>query len=143
MGVSYSLLIYIQAVQSLGEDKQQKRIIQRLFYMKQIYTFFAVTMMAVAMPKTANAYDFSAVAPSGQTLYYNISDSSVIVTFPGYWTNRYPDYAEKPTGNLIIPASVTYGGITYAVTGIEVRAFEDCTGLTSVTIPNSVTTIVT
>ena len=37
MGVSYSLLIYIQAVQSLGEDKQQQRIIQRLFYMKQIH----------------------------------------------------------------------------------------------------------
>lgn len=37
MGVSYSLLIYIQAVQSLGEDKQQKRIIQRLFYETDLY----------------------------------------------------------------------------------------------------------
>ena len=40
-----------------------------------------------------------------------------------------------------IPASVTYEGITYIVTIIEDYAFENCVLLTSITIPDSVTSI--
>ncbi len=47
----------------------------------------------------------------------------------------------KPQGNLIIPAEVENDGVKYAVTDIGYRAFYDCTGLTSVTIPNSVKNI--
>ena len=91
----------------------------------------------VAMWQSVFAYDFSAVAPSGQTLYYNIGGGEVTVTYPG--SSSY--YWNWTTGNLTIPDSVTYGGITYAVTSIEERAFRFCNGLTSVTIPNSVTSI--
>lgn len=42
---------------------------------------------------------------------------------------------------LIIPAEVTYGGKTYAVTTIEAHAFDSNSTLTSVTIPSSVKTI--
>ena len=45
------------------------------------------------------------------------------------------------TGTIVIPASVEYNSVTYSVTSIGDFAFEDCTGLTSVTIPNSVTSI--
>ncbi|MBO5287569.1 MAG: leucine-rich repeat domain-containing protein, partial [Clostridia bacterium] len=41
----------------------------------------------------------------------------------------------------IIPSSVTYKGNTYSVTSIGYKAFDDCTSLTSVTIPNGVTEI--
>ncbi len=47
----------------------------------------------------------------------------------------------KYTGNVVIPASVTYDGVEYSVTGIGNVAFRDCSGLTSVKIPNSVTSI--
>ena len=47
----------------------------------------------------------------------------------------------KLTGDLTIPESVTYGGISYPVTSISYWAFNGCSGLTSVTIPNSVTEI--
>ena len=47
----------------------------------------------------------------------------------------------KYEGNVIIPASVEYETNTYTVTCIGPNAFKDCTGLTSVTIPNSVTEI--
>lgn len=50
-------------------------------------------------------------------------------------------YNESFSGHADIPASVTYSGATYAVTEIGYEAFEGCSGLTSVTIPNSVTTI--
>ena len=52
------------------------------------------------------------------------------------------DYYEsiKYTGDIIIPSTVTAGN-TYSVTSIEERAFYECHDLTSVTIPNSVTSI--
>ena len=40
-----------------------------------------------------------------------------------------------------IPATVSYNGTTYSVTFIGVGAFYNCSSLTSVTIPNSVTSI--
>jgi sorbitol-specific phosphotransferase system component IIA len=43
--------------------------------------------------------------------------------------------------NLNIPSEITYNGHTYPVMSIGDKAFYKCTGLTSVTIPNSVTTI--
>ena len=46
------------------------------------------------------------------------------------------------TGELVIPESVTYQGVSYSVTSIEYGAFYNCSGLTgSLTIPNSVTAI--
>ena len=47
----------------------------------------------------------------------------------------------KYTGNVTIPESFTYNGVTYSVTSIGSSAFTTCSGLTSVTIPNSVTSI--
>ena len=44
-------------------------------------------------------------------------------------------------GNVIIPAQVSYNNSTYSVTSIGDIAFINCTGLISVTIPNSVTSI--
>ena len=45
------------------------------------------------------------------------------------------------TGSVTIPESFTYNGVTYRVTSIGNWAFENCSGLTSITIPNSVTSI--
>ncbi len=44
-------------------------------------------------------------------------------------------------GDITIPESIEYEGITYSVTAIGEYAFYYCTGLKSVTIPNSVATI--
>ncbi len=87
---------------------------------------------------SAWAYSFSAVAPSGQTLYYNIVAGNAQVTYQINGVG--PNYTNL-TGDLVIPASVTYDNITYSVTSIGINAFFYCTGLTTVTIPNSVTSI--
>ena len=100
----------------------------------------ASLLTALLLTLTASAYDFSAVSPSGHTLYYNIENGNMVTltskytSFP-YWSG------EMPTGALTIPSSVTYGGTTYSVISIGNKAFYGCTGLTSVTIPNGVTSI--
>jgi Flp pilus assembly protein protease CpaA len=99
--------------------------------------FFTVVLL-MASASFCLAYDFSAVAPSGQTLYYNIVDGNAEVT---HQNGSYPWYTTFPTGNLVIPSSVTNGDSIYNVTSIGNHAFAGCSGLTSVTIPNSVTSI--
>ena len=45
----------------------------------------------------------------------------------------------KYSGDIVIPSKITYNNVTCSVTSIRQEAFEDCSGLTSITIPNSVT----
>lgn len=84
----------------------------------------------------AFAADFSAVSPSGHTIYYNILDATahtLEVTYPAAnWTGY-----TKPTGTLVIPDTVSYMGTNYIVTVIGEDAFNGCTGVTAVTLPNT------
>ena len=66
---------------------------------------------------------------------YSVNDDNTTVTVAGYPSGS------KPTGDLAIPESVTFRGCPYPVTSIGDEAFDECSGLTSVTIPNSVTSI--
>jgi len=72
-------------------------------------------------------------------LYFNIvsrEDRTVEVTYKSDWDND--DYVK---GDLTIPRKLIYEGKTYTVIRIDDNAFKDCSGLTSVEIPNSVTEI--
>ena len=73
-------------------------------------------------------------------IYYNLNneDKTASVTYMGLYTS---DNKDAYVGNIIIPESITYSGTTYSVTSIGDNAFRDCSGLTSVIIPNSVTSI--
>ena len=84
----------------------------------------------------AQQYDFSAVTPSGHTLYYNIiNEEARVAKCP------YNQYYSGLTGTLTIPYSVEYNGTTYNVTSIANGAFQSQWFLTSVSIPNCVTYI--
>ena len=54
---------------------------------------------------------------------------------------QYKDYDVRYRGDIVIPQTIEYEATTYSVTSIGSEAFEDCSGLTSITIPNSVTNI--
>ena len=101
---------------------------------KSLRSVQLILLLFAAGTTSAWAYDFSSVAPSGQTLYYSIINSStneVCLTSPH-------NNSLNPTGNLIIPSLVEYNGIGYTVTKIANYAFETCSGLTSVSIPSSI-----
>jgi hypothetical protein len=87
----------------------------------------------------AMAHDFAVANDDGVTIYYlKTSDTEVAVSYQG---SSFSDYSNEYTGNVVIPESVTYDGVTYSVTSIGEMAFSDCSGLTSLTIPNCVTSI--
>ena len=83
----------------------------------------------------ANCISASAIEFTVDGVRYSVNDDNTTVTVAGYPSGS------KPIGNLTIPESVTYGGISYPVTSIGYEAFDFCRGLTSITIPNSVTSI--
>ena len=103
--------------------------------MKKLCLLITV-LVAATVARTA---DFSAVAPSGQTLYFNITSSSTVtLVAPG--GSNWSGYA-SPAGRLQIPTTVEHDGTTYSVTAIANDALRQCSDLTSVTVPGSVKTI--
>ena len=74
-------------------------------------------------------------------IYYNVLSSSEKTVEVIY--NPLADVGEPYySGNIIIPTTVSCQGVNYSVVAIGAFAFGFCTELESVTIPNSVTTIV-
>ena len=98
--------------------------------MKRI-SILAITVFVTLLTNIVSAYDIEV-----DGIYYNIDieNKTVSVTFQGGWLNCYE-------GNIIIPSVVSYANQELPVTSIDNFAFSDCTGLTSVRIPNSVTSI--
>jgi uncharacterized protein YjdB len=96
-------------------------------------TQIILLLVALLLPVTAAAYDFEV-----DGIFYNINGNEAIVTYQQYANYSYQsDY----NGDVNIPESVTYNGTTYTVASIGNSAFRDCSGLTSITIPNSVISI--
>ena len=81
-------------------------------------------------------------------LYFNLNteDYTAEVTYKSYSfdnNSNNPDIYNQDWGitEIDIPSSITYNRITYTIHNIGNHAFQSCHGLTTVTIPNSVTKI--
>jgi hypothetical protein len=94
--------------------------------MKQKIILFLVLLTAAFC---AHAYDFEV-----DGIFYHKYGNNVTVT---YKTLGQGDYS----GDLVIPETVTYDGVTYTVTTISYRAFDGCNGLTSVSLPSTITSV--
>ena len=69
--------------------------------------------------------------------YKRISEAqhSVKVTYKGAFPTSYEHEYQK---EVVIPRVVSYRGIDYIVTEIDQYAFQDCSGITNITIPESI-----
>lgn len=109
--------------------------------MKRKITLYVFMALSLVFSQNAMAYDFLSVSPSGHTLYYSINGAGVSVVGPsGDIYNPWTGYT-MPTGNVIIPDSVTYMEVVLPVTEIGHSAFMGCSEITSVVIPDGVTII--
>ena len=87
-------------------------------------------LLLTLVPMLASAYDAKI-----DGIYYNLaSDTKTAAVTNETWNDS------SYSGSITIPATVTHEGVTYSVTSIGKRAFQNCV-LTSVTIPNSATSI--
>ena len=95
--------------------------------------FLLLTLLCLSL--SAQAHDAEV-----DGIFYNLDadDKTATVTFkgdsPGSYDNEY-------SGNVVIPETVIYNGITYSVTSLGENCFSWCSSLTSITIPNSVTSL--
>lgn len=92
-----------------------------------------IFLMAIMSYSTAFTHDFEV-----DGIYYLKNGLEATVTHRG---SSYTSYSNEYTGDVIIPATVTYGSTTYTVTSIDNFAFSECSKVTSVTIPNTVISI--
>lgn len=89
-------------------------------------------MLLVSIAASAQEFEFT-YTYEGQTLNYSIlSNETKTCQVTGN---------KELEGALVIPEKVQYGQSEYSVTSIASCAFSDCSGLTSVDIPNSITSI--
>ena len=101
-----------------------------------LQTWLLVVGILLFVPRNINAMTIAPIRPDFEVdgINYKIIDAIA-------QTVRVVQSVDKYQGVVFVSETVTYSGITYSVTEIGKSAFDDCTGLTSVTIPNSVTEI--
>ena len=89
-----------------------------------------LTMLCVSLSMNASFNDFVKDGIVYRIISENNKSVEVETMYPYYYS-----------GDIIIPEEVEYNGIVYSVISIGNSAFYNCKNLTSVTIPNCVTTI--
>jgi hypothetical protein len=110
---------------------------KKLKQMKQFSLFLLVTVVLCMVGAEASAHDFELKNSDGQIICYTkySNHDDVFVTYRG---SSYDEYSDEYTGVINIPETISVAGITMKVEAIGANAFRGCSGLTSVTIPNSV-----
>jgi len=96
--------------------------------MRKTITLF---LLIAGLCMHAMAYDFSS-----NGIYYKITGTNTVkVTYAS--SSTYNSYS----GAVVIPSTVTESNVTYTVNEIDSAAFALCTGLTTVTLPNTIVKI--
>lgn len=116
--------ILVNLLTAVVEEGQHGKLITMIM-MKNLLLLLVVLSSVLS----ASAYDF---VQDG--IYYNINGNELTVTKD---KSTYSSY----TGDVVIPDTVVYNGVTYTVTAIESLAFRHCYQMPSITLPNTLKTI--
>ncbi len=108
--------------------------------MKQLNIKFLLALLISMLGVKVSAHDIEVVNTDGKLIYYEFINNNTELAVSLRGTSGI-NYLNGYAGNVVIPESVTYNGTTYPVTNINWSAFRDCSGLTSIAIPNSVISI--
>ena len=95
--------------------------------------FLLLTLLCLSLSALAHDAEVDGI-------FYNLdaANKTATVTFKGYFSATYNN---EYSGDVVIPETVTYNGITYSVTSLGWACFTYCSSLTSITIPTSVTSL--
>lgn len=100
--------------------------------MTRIMRTFMTAYIFFLASQILSAYDFES-----NGIYYDISSESNLTVCVTYKNTSYNSYG----GEITIPSTVIYSNKSYSVTSIGKSAFQNCTELTKVQIPESVESI--
>jgi len=101
---------------------------------KQLFLLLLMGIMSVSVFVEDAVINGIKYSLNNETLH-----AKVIPNFDNVTTNYSRE--NKYSGEITIPETVDYEGKTYSVTSIGNSAFDGCSGLTSIIILNSVTSI--
>lgn len=113
--------------------------------MRKNVLFTVLLLSLMGLQEKVQAQYFSAISPSGHTLYYEVINETnhwVEVTNPNHsyrwdsWTNY-----STPYGNVIVPPTVNWNGIDWTVRHIGHDAFFDCQTIQGLTLPEGIDSI--
>lgn len=94
--------------------------------MKKNVSMLIIFLMACL---NSNAYDIEL-----NGIYYDLVKKAKVAKVSHDWNNDY-------SGDIVIPTTITYEGVTYTVVSILDYAFSGCKNLNSVILPESLTSI--
>ena len=114
---------------------------QRLEFNHQIIIMNKFKSLVLAVIGLLCSLSVSAEDFEVDGIYYNITSSTDMTVEVTYRGNSYNSYWDEYSGAVKIPESVTYDGRSFSVICIGDSAFFACHYLSSVEIPNSVTSI--
>jgi len=109
--------------------------------MNRYYLSYAILFLLLCMVATHAfaAYDIALQNADGKTIYYNLNvDDKVASVAHPHSINAIGVTYNHYSGTIAIPEKIVFEGDEYSVTSIGDLAFNGCSNLTEVTIPNSV-----
>jgi len=110
--------------------------------MKKVF----ITIISILLPMMASAWGTRVSGTNVNGIYYVFDSSQMTATVTCEWVDYYRGQVDEYkkadySGDIEIPSEVIYNEESYKVTAVGDVAFAGCTGVTSVSIPNSVTSV--
>ncbi len=102
----------------------------------------AIYVGAVSLPGVKAVLPVQAAEKITESYSSYLLESDVLYSYSAsdHTARVIPAHQNKPTGDIVIPKTISYEGVDYTVIGLENAAFSE-NGITSVALPDTITSI--